>query len=285
MAATVWKGYVTFGLISVPVRLYTAARNERVGFHMIHAVCNTRIKQQLFCPHCERTVDRSEVVKGYEVSKGEWTIVEDEEIKKIAPPSTDTMDILEFVRLADVDPIYFDASYYVVPEEPGRRAYSLLLETMRRTGYAAMAKVGMHQREYIVVIRPREDGLALHTIYYPNEVRAVPEYTKIQTAELKPQEVQLAEQLVKSLAGPFEPGRYEDEYQKKLLQLIEAKGEGRHVRSTAHPKKAPVIDLMTALQKSLGQTAARKPAAKAAPARAGSPHGRTRRPGVKRAAS
>jgi DNA end-binding protein Ku len=285
MAATVWKGYVTFGLISVPIRLYTAARNERVGFHMIHAVCNTRIKQQLFCPHCERTVERSEIVKGYEVNKGQWTIVEEEEIKKIAPPSTDTMDILEFVRLADVDPIYFDASYYVVPEEPGRRAYSLLLETMRRTGYAAMAKVGMHQREYIVVIRPREEGLALHTIYYPNEVRAVPEYTKIETAELKPQEVQLAEQLVKSLAGPFEPGRYEDEYQKKLLELIEAKGEGRHVRSTAHKKRAPVIDLMAALQKSLGQAGGRKPAAKASPARAGLPHGATRRAGVKRAAS
>src|SRR5262249_1472260 len=153
--------------------------------------------------------------------------------KKIAPPSTDSMDILEFVRLADVDPIYFDASYYVVPEDPGRRAYSLLFETMRRTGYAAMAKVGMHQREYIVLIRPRDEGLALHTIYYPNEVRAAPEYTKIQTAELKSQEVQLAEQLVKSLSGPFEPDRYEDEYQKKLLELIEAKGEGRRVRSTA----------------------------------------------------
>ena len=284
MAATVWKGYITFGLISVPVRLYAAARNERVSFHMIHAVCNTRIKQQLFCPHCERTVDRSEIAKGYEVNKGDWTIVEEEEIKKIAPPSTDAMDILEFVRLVDVDPIYFDASYYVVPEEPGRRAYSLLLETMRRTGYAAMAKVGMHQREYIVVIRPREEGLALHTIYYPNEVRAIPEYAKIHTAELKPQEVQLAEQLVKTLAGPFEPERYEDEYQKKLLELIDAKGEGRRVHVAAHKKKAPVIDLMAALQKSLGQSG-RKPAAKAPPARAGSAHGRTPRAGVKRAAS
>jgi len=290
MAATVWKGYITFGLISVPVRLYAAARNERVSFHMIHAVCNTRVKQQLFCPHCERTVDRSEIVKGYEVNKGRWTIVEDEEIKKSAPPSSDTMDILEFVRLADVDPIYFDASYfdasyYVVPEEPGRRAYSLLLETMRRTGYAAVAKVGMHQREYIVVIRPREEGLALHTVYYPNEVRAAPEYTKIHTAELKTQEVQLAEQLVKSLAGPFEPGRYEDEYQKKLLELIEAKGEGRQIRSTGHEKKAPVIDLMAALQRSLGQRGGRKPAAKASPARAGSAQGRTRRASVKRVAS
>lgn len=284
MAATVWKGYITFGLISIPVRLYTAARNERVSFHMIHAVCNTRIKQQLFCPHCDRTVDRSEIVKGYEINKGQWIVIEEDEIKKIAPQSTDTMDILEFVRLADVDPIYFDASYYVVPEEPGRRAYSLLLETMRRTGYAAMAKVAMHQREYVAVIRPREQGMTLHTIYYPNEVRAVPEYTKIETAELKPQEVQLAEQLVKSLAGPFKPGRYEDEYQKKLLELIESKGEGKAVHAAAHKKMAPVIDLMAALQKSLGQAGERKPAAKAAPAHSGAAHGKTRRTATKRAA-
>jgi DNA end-binding protein Ku len=257
MAATVWKGYVTFGLISIPVRLFTAARNERVSFHMIHEVCNTRIKQQLFCPHCERTVDRSEIVKGYEINKGQWVIVREDEIKKIAPQSTETMDILEFVKLQDVDPIYFDASYYMVPEEPGRRAYSLLLETMRRTSYAAMAKVGMHQREYVVVIRPREQGLTLHTIYYPNEVRAVPEYTKIRTEELKPQEIQLAEQLVASLAGPFEPQRYEDEYQKRLIEMIEAKGEGRRIHGTTHKKMAPVIDLMAALQKSLGQSAER----------------------------
>jgi DNA end-binding protein Ku len=244
MAATVWKGYITFGLISIPVRLYTAARNERVSFHMIHAVCNTRIKQQLFCPHCDRTVDRSEIVKGYEINKGQWVVVEEDEIKKIAPQSTDTMDILEFVRLSDVDPIYFDASYYVV-------------------------------------IRPREQGMTLHTIFYPNEVRAVPEYTKIETAELKPQEVQLAEQLVKSLAGPFEPGRYEDEYQKKLLELIEAKGEGKTVHAAAHKKMAPVVDLMAALQKSLGQAGERKPAAKAAPAA----HGKSRRTATKRAAS
>ena len=272
MAATVWKGYITFGLISIPIRLFTAARNERVSFHQIHKVCNTRIKQHLYCPTCDRDVERSEIVKGYEIAKGQWVIVEDEEIKRIAPPSTETMDILEFVKIQEVDPIYFDASYYVVPEEPGRRAYSLLLETMKSTGYAAMAKVAMHQREYVVVIRPREQGLTLHTIFYPNEVRAVPEYSRIENVELRPQEIQLAEQLVKSLAGPFQPERYEDEYQKKLLELVEAKAEGRAMHAAPHKKMAPVIDLMQALQKSLSQAektaqpakgVERKPAAKA----------------------
>jgi DNA end-binding protein Ku len=276
MAATVWKGYITFGLISIPVRLFTAARNERVSFHMIHKTCGTRIKQQLYCPHDHRTVDRLEISKGYEINKDDYVIVEEDEIKKIAPPSSETMDILEFVEMTDVDPIFFDASYYVVPEEPGRRAYSLLLETMKRTGYAAIAKVSMHQREHVVIMRPRDQGLSLHTLFYPNEVRAVPEYARIETEHLKAQEVQLAEQLVKSLAGPFEPKRYEDTYKQKVIELIEAKSEGQTVKSPAHKKLAPVIDLMAALQKSLGESS-KKPAQGAAGARHSPGHAKPRK--------
>lgn len=263
MASTVWKGYLTFGLISVPIRLFTAARSDRVSFHQIHAVCSTRIKQQLWCPRCERVVERSEIVKGYEVEKGTWVTVEDPELKKIAPASTDTMEIQQFVRISEVDPLYFDASYYAVPEEPGRKAYQLLVDTLQKTGYAAVAKVAMHQREYVVIIRPRDNGLTLHTIYYPNEVRAVPEYGAPRNVEVKPQEIELAQQLVKSLAGPFEPERYQDEYRHRVLELVEAKGEGRRVQSSTHPKAAPVIDLMQALQRSLEKTAEKKPAARA----------------------
>ena len=264
MASTVWKGYLTFGLISVPIRLFAAARTEHVSFHQIHNVCSTRIRQQLYCPTCERVVERSEIVKGYEIDKNRWVVVEDQEIKKIAPPSTGTMEIQQFVKTAEIDPIYFDASYYAVPEDPGRKAYQLLVETMEKAGYAAVAKIAMHQREYVVVIRPRANGLTLHTIYYPNEVRAVPDYGKQKDTHVKPEEIRVAEQLVKSLAGPFAPERYEDEYQKRLVQLVEAKGEGREVQGTPHRKPAPVIDLMQALQKSLAQSE-RKPTAKAAP--------------------
>jgi DNA end-binding protein Ku len=267
MASTVWKGYLSFGLISIPIRLFTAARTDRVSFHMVHEVCNTRVKQQLFCPHCERVVERSEIVKGYEIDKGRWVIVEDQELKKIAPASTDTMEIQQFVKLQDVDPLYFNASYYAVPEDPGRKAYKLMVETMQKAGYAAVAKVGMHQREYVVVIRPRDNGLTLHTMYFPNEVRAIPEYGKTADVDVKPQEIQLAEQLVKSLAGPFEPEKYEDEYQKRVLELVEAKSEGKTVKGTEQRKMAPVVDLMQALQKSLAaveKQPERKPAAKAA---------------------
>lgn len=265
MASTIWKGYISFGLISIPVRLFAAARTDRISFNMIHGVCSTRIKQQLFCPTCERVVERSEIVKGYEAEKNSFLIVTDEELKGVAPPSSETMEILEFVKLEEIDPLYFETSYYATPEEPGRRAYQLLLETMQKTGYAAIAKIAMHQREYTIVIRPREDGLTLHSIYYANEVRAVPEYGQTKNTEVKPAEISLAEQLVKSLAAPFDPEKYEDSYQKRLTEMLEAKQAGQQVTETKTKKLAPVIDLMAALQKSLNQggAAEKKPASQA----------------------
>ena len=262
MASTIWKGYITFGLISIPVRLFAAARTDRFSFNMLHEPCSTRIKQQLFCPTCDRVVERSEIVKGYEAEKNEYVLVTDDDLKNVAPPSSESMEILEFVQLKEIDPLYFDASYYATPEEPGRRAYQLLLETMQKTGYAAMAKVAMHNREYTVVIRPREDGLTLHTIYYANEVRAIPEYGQTKNTEVKAQEIQLAEQLVKSLAAPFDAEKYEDAYQKRLSDMIDAKREGKAVKETKGKKLAPVIDLMAALQRSLNQAGTeKKPAA------------------------
>jgi DNA end-binding protein Ku len=263
MASTVWKGYITFGLITIPVRLFAAARGERVSFHQIHGVCGTRIKQQIYCPHCERVVERSELVKGYEVEKDQYVIVTDEEIKSVAPASSDNMEILEFVKAEGIDPIYFDASYFMVAEEAGKKAYHLLLETMRKSGYSAVAKVTMHQREYTVVVRPNPHGLMLHTMFYPEEVREVPEFGRNDNVTVKPQEVALAEKLVEGLAADFDPSKYHDEYQERLKQLIEAKREGETVEAAAPKKRAPVIDLMQALQKSLGELPQRKPASKA----------------------
>ncbi|HEX4228489.1 MAG TPA: Ku protein [Bryobacteraceae bacterium] len=263
MASTVWKGYISFGLITIPIRLFAAARTERVSFNQIHQKCGSRIKQQTYCPVCERVVERSELVKGYEVEKDRYVIVDDEEIKSVAPASSDTMEIFEFVKAQGIDPIYYDASYFMVPEDAGKKAYHLLLETMRKSGYSAIAKVTMHQREYTVVVRPHENGLLLHTMFYPEEVREVPEFGHIDDVTVKPQEVALAEKLVEGLAADFDPSKYHDEYQKRLLEMIEAKREGQAVASEAPRKRAPVIDLMQALQKSLGELP-KKPAAKAA---------------------
>jgi len=259
MASTVWKGFISFGLITIPVRLFAAARTERVSFNQIHNVCGGRIKQQTFCPQCDRIVERSELVKGFEVEKDRYVIVNDEDVKAIAPASSDTMEIVEFVKAEGIDPIYYDSSYFMVPEEAGKKAYHLLLETMRKSGYSAIAKVAMHQREYTVVVRPHADGLLLHTMFYPEEVREVPEFRRDENVTVKPQEVALAEKLVEGLAANFDPSKYHDEYQVKMQQMIEAKKEGLTVGMEAPKKRAPVIDLMQALQKSLGELP-RKPA-------------------------
>ncbi len=263
MAATVWKGYLTFGLISVPIRLFAAARREHVSFNMLHNVCNTRIKQQLYCPTCERVVERNEIVKGYEVSKDSYVVVEPEELEKIAPPSERNMDIVQFVKLEEVDPIYFDASYYVMPEDPGRKAYGLLVHALKRSGYAAIAQVAMHNREYLVIVRPKDNGLTLHTAYYKNELHELADYGEVKAEDVRKQELELAERLIENLAAPFEPEKFHDEYQKRVVELIETKQQGKPVVAAKQPKIAPVVDLMEALQRSLA-AAGRKGPEKAA---------------------
>jgi len=266
MAATVWKGHLTFGLISVPIRLFSAARSERLSFNQLHKECHSRIRQPLYCPTCERMVERTEIVKGYEYEKEQYVLFNDEELEKMAPASAKTMEILEFVRLAEVDPLFFDTSFYAVPEEAGRKAYYLLVKTMEESGYAAIAKVAMHQREYTVVVRPREGGLTMHSMYYENEIRKVEEYGEPADVEVKPQEVKLAQQLVESLAADFEPKKYHNEYQEQLKGLIETKVKGQEVTAPPERQLAPVIDLMDALKKSLAEregSTPRKPPARA----------------------
>jgi DNA end-binding protein Ku len=257
MPSSTWKGYLTFGLISIPIRLSPAARTERISFNQLHKVCHTRLKQPLFCPTCDRMVDRSEVEKGYEHEKGQYLLFTQEELDEIEPETAHTMEILEFVKLDEVDPVYFDASYYIAPEEAGQRAYQLLTEAMEKSGYAGIAKIAMHNREYIVVIRPREHGLTLHTMFYSNEIRAEGEYGRADKGQIKEQERTLAQQLIESLAAPFEPDKYHDTYQAGLQNLIEAKSSGRKITATPHAQaKAPVIDLMEALKKSLAKKSA-----------------------------
>ena len=266
MASSVWKGYLTFGLISIPIRLFSAARGERIGLNQLHSVCNTRIKMPLYCPHCERQVPRNEIVKGYEYEKDQYVLFEEKELEKIEPESARSMEILEFVRLDEIDPLYYESSYYVTPEEEGRKAYQLLLDAMEESGYAAIAKITMHQREHIVVIRPRANGMTLHTMFYNNEIRQVAEYgQRTQAAEPKEAEKKLATQLIESLAAKFEPEKYKDRYAESMLAMIEAKRAGQEVTEVPHAKMAPVIDLMEALKKSIAEKA---PGAKKPPVRA-----------------
>ncbi|MGH9511771.1 MAG: Ku protein [Terriglobales bacterium] len=270
MAAFVWSGYLTFGLISMPVRLFSGARSSSISFHMLHRDDLQRVKQQLYCPADNRVIDRSEIVKGYEYRKDEYVVVEPEEIKKIEPKTAKTMEILEFVKEDEVDPVFFESSYYLMPEEAGRRPYALLSKALAESNYVAIAKLTMHNREYTVFLRPRDGGMMLHTMYYADEVREV-EGFGAPDVELKESEVKVAHQLIEALADKWDPEKYHDTFQDNLKNMIQTKLEGGKIAEVEKPKKmAPVVDLMSALKQSLAEMEGKKKPAATAPRAAAS---------------
>ncbi|HZD93571.1 MAG TPA: Ku protein [Candidatus Sulfotelmatobacter sp.] len=258
MAATVWSGYLTFGLISMPVRLFSGARPQRISFHMLHRDDNVRVKQQLVCPAEERPVERNEIVKGYEFRKGEYVVMEPEEIKKIEPKTAKAMEILEFVKQEEIDPVYFESSYYLAPEDAAKKPYTLLVKAMKDTGYVGVAKLAMHNREYTAFLRPYEKGLMLHTMYYEDEIREAPDFGT-EHASLKEGEVKVAHQLIEALAAKWDPAKYYDTFEENLKKLIKAHMEGKEVVAIEKPKPAAApTDLMAALKKSLAQMEGKK---------------------------
>ena len=271
MATSVWKGFLTFGLLSIPIRLFSAARSDRISLNQIHSVCHSRVRMPLFCPTCDRKVERNEIIKGYEFDKDQFVLFEEEELDNLEPDSSRTMEIMEFVKFNEIDPLYFDASYYVTPEEEGRKAYHLLQKALEESGYSAIAKLTMHQREHTVIIRPHKTGtkggMTLHTMFYQSEIREVAEYGNTDTVEVKDAEKKLALQLIETLAAKFEPEKYRDDYQESMRALIDAKQQGKEVAPVSHPSRTPVIDLMSALKQSLdkkpGAPAPKKPPVRA----------------------
>src|SRR5215475_7632202 len=262
MASTVWKGHLTFGLLSLPVRLYSAARSETVSFNQLHKTDHSRVKQVLYCQVEDKPITRADIVKGYEYEKDKYVVVEDEEIKKVAPKTAKTMEVLEFVQSSEVDPIFFESSYYLAPDEAGEKPYALLFEALRKTGCVGVAKIAMHNREHIVILRPGEHGILLHTMYYRDEIRQVEEF-RTDRSLVKDKELELAMTLVKSLEAAFEPEKYTDEYQENLKAMIKAKMEGKEIVETGPAvHRAPVIDILDALKMSLAQ--AKKPVASVA---------------------
>jgi DNA end-binding protein Ku len=196
-------------------------------------------------------------VKGYEYEKDKYVVIDDEEIKKVAPKTAKTMEVLEFVKSAEVDPIYFDASYYLAPDEAGEKPYALLFEALRQSGCVGVAKIAMHNREHIVILRPAKRGIMLHTMYFKHEIREVDEF-RTDTSMIQEKELGLAKMLIESLLAGFEPEKYKDNYRENLLKMIQAKVEGKQVIETAAPThKAPVIDILEALKMSLAE--AKKP--------------------------
>ncbi|HVZ61014.1 MAG TPA: Ku protein [Terriglobales bacterium] len=259
MASTVWKGHLTFGLVSLPVKLFSAARAETVSFNQLHKTDNSRIKMVMYCQAEEKPIERSEIVKGYEYEKGKYVVIDEEDIKKVAPQSAKTMEILEFVQSSEVDPIYFESSYYMAPDQAGEKPYALLFEALKRTGYVGVAKIAMHSREHIVILRPGDRGILLHTMYYADEIRKVDEF-RTDTHLVKESELKLATTLIDSLAASFEPAKYQDDYRANLLRMIEAKKAGQQVvEPPAAAHMAPVVDILEALKMSLEKAKTKKP--------------------------
>ena len=251
MASTVWKGQLAFGLVSFPVKLFTAARSESMSFNQLHKGDNSRVKQVLYCQAEDKPIPRTEIVKGFEYEKDRYVVIEDEDIKKMAPGTAKVMEILEFVKSHEVDPIYFESSYYMAPDAAGEKPYALLFDTLRRTGYVGIAKVAMHNREHIVIFRPGDHGILMHTMYYSHEIRKIEEF-RTDTTLVKDKEVELAQMLVESLAAAFEPEKYKDSYRENLQVMIDAKVKGHEVvAAVSAPEPAKVIDIMEALKQSL----------------------------------
>lgn len=265
MPRAIASGQIAFGLVSIPVKLFSAAESsEKISFNMVHRDCGSRIQQQLFCPKDERTIERSEIVKGYEFSKGQYVLFTEEELKQIEEKSTQQIEITEFIKSDLIDPIYFQKPFYIGPDKGGARAYALLSRALQETGRWALAKYAARGKGYLVLIRPLGKGLVLQQLYYPNEIRAIEELD-LGDADVKDNELKMAIQLAEmSASDKFEPEQYRDEVRERIRGLIQKKIEGEEISSAlAEEPQAEVIDLMEALRRSLGGS---RPAA-AAPAK------------------
>ncbi len=254
-AHSIGSGTISFGLVSIPIKLYTAAASGGASFNLLHAKCGNRIKQQTFCPVCNEVVDRTGLVKGYEFTKEQYVRFTDEELKSLEGEASKIIDIAEFVPLPKVDPIYFEKTYYLGPDKGGEKAYRLLADAMAKTDRVALAKFVMRGKESLVLIRPAQQGLMLHTMYFADEVRDFGEVDKGESAKIKEGELELALRLINELSnGEFRPEQYQDEYRLRVLDMVNLKVEGKEVTAVGpQVQRAQVIDLMEALKESLAK--------------------------------
>ena len=270
------SGTISFGLVSIPVRLYTAASSGGVSFNLLHAKCGNRVRQQMFCPVCNEVVERGGLVKGYEFQKDQYVRFGDEELKSLEGESSKVIDIAEFVPLPSVDPIYFEKTYYLGPDKGGEKPYRLLADAMAKSDRVALATFVMRGKESLVLIRPAQDGLMLHTMYFADEVRDFGEIEKGKSVKLREGELDLAERLIGELShDEFKPEQYADHYRNRVLEMATSKIEGKEITAAApETQRAQVIDLMDALKQSLAKRAggaSETPAAKTAVAAAKKP--------------
>lgn len=250
---SLWKGAISFGLVNIPVKLYAATERKDLKFNYLHETCHTPIRYRKWCPSCDREVGAEEIVWGYEYEKGKYVVLRDEDFERVPLSTTKTIDIIDFVNLEEIDPIFFDKTYYLEPAEGGFKAYSLLRRAMEETGRVAVAKVVIRTKESLAAIRVyRGSALAMETMFFPDEVRSAEELAGInEEPRLHDNEIKMAVSLIGSLSGHFEATRYENEYRKALRALVEEKIAGREVAEVTAPETTKVVDLMEALRASI----------------------------------
>jgi DNA end-binding protein Ku len=247
------NGNISFGLVSIPVQLFSATRSKSVSFNQLHAKDLSRIQQKIYCPVDDAIIERSELVRGFEVEKGRYVTFTDEELKAMEARNDHAIEITEFLPIAQVDPVYFEESYYLGSESNAAKAYRLLADAMAETGRVALGRYTMRGKEHLVMIRPSGKGLMLHTIYYADEVRPVEDVDQAPNEAAKPAELTLAKRLIDELTEKnFDPSKYHDNYRERVLEAAQRKIAGQEVTEpTAEPRRGQVIDLMAALKASL----------------------------------
>jgi len=264
----IWKGAISFGLVTIPIKLYTATEAKDIKFNFLHRECKTPIRYEKVCPVCKTELGAADLVRGYEYERGRYVIVEEEDLEKIPLSTLKSIEILDFVDLREIDPIYYVKSYYLAPGELGAKPYRLLWEAMRQTGKIAIARVVLRQKESLAVLRVYQDCLVMETIFYPDEIRGtnlIPELNY--EVSIHENEMKMAVSLIENLSDQFQPEKYQNNYRQALMELIQAKISGAEIVEPARPEAAKVVDLMEALKASI--EAAKKEKDAAQPKKAG----------------
>lgn len=247
-----WKGAVSFGLIYVPVKMYAATEKKDIKFNYLHEKCGTPVQYRKYCPRCETEVAQEEIVRGYEYEKGRYVVMREEDFERLPGEKTRSVDILDFVSLSEIDPVYYDKAYYLAPGDGGQKVYDLLKRAMSQSGRVAVARVAIRSKETLAVLRAAGDALMMSTMFYPDEVRKPAMIDELEyKVELHENEVKMAVSLIDNLSSSFDPGKYTNRYREELLEAIHGKIAGEQVEAPPAPEAANVVDLMSALKASI----------------------------------
>jgi len=258
-------GLLSFGLVSIPVQLHTTTKDQRIPFHLLHDKCGSRIQNRYYCPVCNVTVERDDRVRGYELAKDQYIQLTEPELESLETESSNNIELKEFIPLSKIDPVYFESAYYVGASEGGEKPYRLLADALASSKRAAIAQLVTRGKEQLVLIRPYENGLIMHSLYYANEVRNFADIAKGENVKLSNAEIELGADLIENMSDEFNHRKYRDEYRERVQSMLNEKSKGQEITVTAPeaPQRAQIIDLMQALKQSLEKA---KPKQKAAPA-------------------